>query len=461
MRAYYLLFIFLISLSYLHAKTSTKPLLKAYKEALRQYKAAPHSYEKSMKLASIAFDAGNFKQSYDLILLILEKYKDDPDALVLYANILIEYGHEAKARRKLALIIELYPQTRQSRQAQKALDILNRLHTRIQKQYSFKVLAGIDSNPSYDSENPYLSNFLVTLACDGLGPDCDANNRFKTLNSYVNSAAKGDYIYDPGALGDFFFTYGWKVSAKKYLEDIPAGDFSVEINYGVGLSTQNIGSFHLPFAISENMNKLSSAKDGEILRYFNFKIKPHYRYRFENRSLLSLGIEHEEQDSDSDFQYQGSFVNYGSNRTFFFVEYQTKTAQKNPYSLRFYAGGQDRGFYNGGDFNTTYAHVPYLNYDFSGLDTTFEYRAKAGKTYKTSFSFEKRQYFDHYEQSVPTPAFYEARKDLSFSLDTQVHFLNDKLSKSILGYKIYSNHTNYEPLDFIKHELYYAFYWLP
>ena len=234
MRAFYLFPILLLCFSFLDAKTSTTPLLKAYKQALKEYKTTPNSYKKAMNLALIAFDAGNFKQSYDLVLLILEKHKDDSDALILYANILIEYGHESKARRKLALIIELYPQTEQSKQAEKSLYMLDRLHSRVQKQYSFKVSAGLDSNPSYDDKNPYLSNLLVTIACDGLGASCDANNRFKTLNTYVDTGVKGDYVYDPGSLGDFFFTYGWQVSAKKYLEDIPAGDFSAGINYGVG-----------------------------------------------------------------------------------------------------------------------------------------------------------------------------------------------------------------------------------
>jgi len=337
--------------------------------------------------------------------------------------------------------------------------MLDRLHTRIQKQYSFKAAAGIDSNPSYDDKNPYLSNFLVTIACDGLGADCGANDRFDTLNPYVDTGAKGDYVYDPGNLGDFFFTYGWQISAKKYLEDIPAGDFSVGINYGVGLSTQNIGSFHLPFTISQNMNKLSDSNNGETLKFFNFKIKPHYQYRFEDRSLLSIGIEHKEQDSDSDFQYKGNFVDFSSNMTLFFVEYQTKLHKKHPFSFKFYGGTQDRGFNDYMDFNAT--HVPYLNYDFSGWDATFEYRASSKKIYKTSLNFQKRTYFDYYLQDVPPPQFYDSREDRSFTLNTEIHFFNDKLSKSILGYKIYSNNTNYEPLDFVKHELYYAFYWLP
>ena len=459
MRAFFLLILLLSYSAHLQAKTPTASLLKIYKKALKEYRKSPKSYEKRMKLAKIAFDAGNFKQSYDLVLLILEDEKNDVEALTLYANILIEYGHEDKARRKLASIIAFYPQTKASKKAQRSIDMLDRLHNPFQSQHTYKAALGLDSNPSFSSNNPYLSNFLVTIACEGQGTSCNFNHRFKPLNPFIDTGLKADYVYDIGSLGGFFATYGWEVSAKNYIENIAAGDLSLGINYGIGFSTRHAGSFHLPISISENINKLSAKKDAETIKYFKFKIKPHYRYRFENTSLLSIGIEHEEQESNNEFQYKNSSTNYSSNSTFLFIDYQNKVGKKHPINFKIYVGSQDEGFNDQMDYNTT--HIPYLQYDFWGFNTVFEYRKSEEKSYKSYMKFQKRIYFDYHKQDLPPPPLNDVRKDVSLELNTQVHFFNGRLSKSVLGYKIYANFTNYEPLDFIKHELYYSYYWLP
>ena len=458
MRGFFLFSIILLSLSLLEAKKPSNALLKSYKQALKEYKKDPYSYDKSMKLAYIAFDAGNFKQAYDLVLIALEQKNNDVDALILYANVLIEYGYEAKARRKLALIIELYPQTKSSQRAKKTLKMLDRLHNPFQKQYKLELSAGLDSNPSYSSKNPYLSNFFVTIACQKQGPGCDFNNRFKSLNSYVDASFKADSVYDVGSLGGFFLTYGWQISTRSYIENIDAGDLSLGINYGFGLSTRHSGSFHLPFAINENMNRFA-INDDETFKYFSFKIKPHYRYRFEDRSLFSVGIEHEEQDSSSQFYYDMGSTEYSSNITFLFLSYQTKIKNSHPLYFKLYVGSQDEGFKDYFDYNTT--KVPYMEYDFAGLDASFVYKLNSKKSYKGSMKFQRRIYFDHHEQDNFTPFIHSPRVDRSLEVNTQVNFFNSDLSKTVLGYKLYANITNYEPLDFVKHELYYSYYWLP
>ena len=453
--------IFFFFASSLLAKPSVS-LVKAYKQAFKEFTANQNSPQAIMKLALASFDAGYFKQSYDLVLQYLEINPDDAKALILYSNILIEYGYEEKARRKLSYIIDLYPGSEEAQKAQKSVDMLDRLHNRIQKQFSFKASGGIDSNPSHLIGNDYLAIFSTTLNCDNnntaTNNDCDYMNRFDDTNSYVNMQAKSNHVYDVADTGGFFLTYGWGIASKMYTEEIDAGYLSFHLNGGFGYSWGK-SSFRAPFTVKDSYTKFKFSQESSRFDYTTFNFKPHYRHRLESKALFLIGLNVEDQETSSQFTYNGYNVNYQPNQFFAFLQFQSSPSSNVPFSVMFYRGDQSNED-DYGDYNNSNS-IPYSRYNFSGINLKLSYKTSPQKEYKASLELGKKWFDDHHIPNTYPILPGEERIDNSAMFDFQSISVNNKLSKTVLGYKFYTNESNYKPLNFSKHELYIAYYWLP
>ncbi len=443
--------------SSLTAQTSSD-LVKTYKEAFREFNANQKSPKAIMKLALASFDAGYNKQDYDLVLQYLDLKPNDSQALVLYSNILIEYGYEKKARKNLALIIDLYPGSDEAEKAQNSLDMLDRLKNPIQKLHSFKVEAGIDSNPGHLMGNDYLAIFSTALNCDvNTSSSCDFDELFDAA-AYVDVQTKSDYIYDAGSTGSFFWTYGWGMASRLYAQEIDAGYLNFHLTYGFGYSWGK-SSFRMPFLIKETMTKYRISEDRSRFDYFTFRINPHYRYRFDNNALFSFGMDHEEQDSPNEFKQPFGSAEYSVNKTFAFFKFQSNPNSTYPFSLMIYRGEQSQ-FNDNFDNNGTY-YLPYSRYNLFGVDFTINHKASPSKEYKLTLGIGNKVFDDHYIPGVYPVNPGEERIDNTTLLDIQTISVNKKLSKTVLGYKLYAYESNYKPLNFTKHQLYMAYYWLP
>ncbi len=451
----------LLVASFSYAKEKETTLLESYKKAIKVYEASPHSYKETFALAQIAFDAGNFKQAYDLLFNILQKYKNDKAALILYADVLIQYGYEQRARNKLNTIIDLYPSSKASLSAKSRLNLLDRLHNPVQSKYILKASAGIDSLPSLE-EDSLFSDYTNSFVCQDGGLSCTYITRFEeTVHPYVDLAAQGDYLYDMGATGSFFTTYGWGIQSRSYLTDLDAGNYEVNFNFGGGYATQDFGSFHFKLNPAIHYTKLSPYDEPTLSSYDIFKFSLQYRYRFESKDLLTFGLLREEYSAGDDFyiDFNSDLIKdfnetmyFNPTRNIAYIEYRGTTSDSgHKYKLRLGSGDVFRSY----DDFSGYS-IPFSDYDISISSFSFLYNASPSKKYSISTSITEKEYFQVYDTSTS-----DLREDSVAEVNLQVIYLNQKLSKSVLGYKLYANESNYQPYNFVKHELYYSYYWLP
>ena len=145
-------------------------------------------------------------------------------------------------------------------------------------------------------------------------------------------------------------------------------------------------------------------------------------------------------------------MRFSPTRSTAYVEYRGKTkASGHKYKIR--SGSGDVFSFNENYFGY---YIPFSDYEISINSFSFQYNNSPSKKYGISLSLINKEYFQSYDTSTS-----ELRKDSVAELTLQVIYLNQKLSKSILGYKVHTNESNYQPYNFVKHELYYSYYWLP